>query len=126
MRLLIRTVATFINVGIFVAAVALQFLDPTISSYVFYAVLAWFIGSIFLFRLPFMNRPIGQAARLSAPASASPASSPLPSGAAPLSPGAASPASPAAPALDFCPYCTATIQPGTVRCPQCGRTVPTW
>jgi hypothetical protein len=120
MRLLIRTVATFINIGIFAVAVATQFLLPTTSVYIFYGVLAWFIGSIFLFRLPVMNRPIGRGTR---PSPAGP-SAPLASSNA-LPPGTAQGGASTA-TLDFCPFCTAPIRPGTMTCPQCGRAIPAW
>ena len=108
--MLFRTLLTIVNVGVFAVAIAFDFLVPGVASWIFYALLAWFFASLFVFRLPVMSRPIGRAVG-TAPRGTVPSTAPLPS-------------SPANTNLGFCVYCAAPIEPGTPVCPSCGRTIP--
>ena len=119
----VRTVATVANIALFVTALAVQFLIPLTSLYVFYGILAWFIASIFVFRLPVMNRWIGGRPAPVMPGAVPPPSAPPSRSPAPL-PSSTPKVEPFV--LDFCPNCAARISPGTSRCPACGKAVPVW
>lgn len=105
--MILRTVVSMLSLTVFAAAVALQFLVPSIASYIFYGLLAWFIFSILLFIHPAMNRRVGA----SATAAGRPGD-PLPLGAS------------LSAEIGFCVYCATPIQPGTTICPSCGHPLP--
>lgn len=105
--MILRTVVSMISLTVFAAAVALQFLVPSIASYIFYGLLAWFIFSILLFIHPAMNRRVGAAAT----SAGHPGGPPL-AGASLSS------------EIGFCVYCATPIHPGTTVCPSCGHALP--
>jgi zinc ribbon protein len=104
--LILRWVLTIAYLVVLAVAILVQFVYPAISGLLFYGVLGWFVVSLFLYRLPAMNRPIGAPK----PPKTTPDSAPLPS------------AGPSV-ALDFCTHCGTHVAPGTSVCPSCGRTV---
>jgi hypothetical protein len=105
---ILRWVLTISYLVVLVVAILVEFLAPAISVYLFYGVLAWFVLSFFIYRLPAMNRPIGWS-KSTKPAPG-PTSTPLPSGSPAVS-------------LDFCTNCGTHFPPGTSTCPSCGRTI---
>jgi hypothetical protein len=104
--LILRWVLTIVYLVVLAAAILVQFVAPAISGLLFYGVLGWFVVSLFLYRLPAMNRPIGGPKPTKATADAAP----LPSGGPVVS-------------LDFCTHCGTHVAPGTSVCPSCGRTI---
>jgi hypothetical protein len=104
--LILRWVLTIAYLVVLAAAILVQFVYPAVSGFLFYGVLGWFVVSLFLYRLPAMNRPIGGAKTAKPVADAAP----LPSGGPSV-------------ALDFCTHCGTNVAPGTSVCPSCGRTI---
>lgn len=104
--MIVRTATLIVSLALFIGAFLLQLLVPAVSAYVFYGLLAWLIASLFIFRLPVMGRPIGSPRPVAAGSA--------PSRAAPLSDGLGG-------SLGFCPYCAASVAPGTAVCPECHR-----
>ncbi|MCI4368930.1 MAG: zinc ribbon domain-containing protein [Thermoplasmata archaeon] len=109
--MLLRTLLTIVNLGILVAAILAWVFDPAVSGYLFYGLLFWFIASIFIGRLPEMNRRVLE-------------SRPSWAGSPPPAPGAPLPSAPAGTELGFCARCGANVASGTVVCPSCGRALP--
>ncbi|MCI4348042.1 MAG: zinc ribbon domain-containing protein [Thermoplasmata archaeon] len=108
----LRVLFSIVNIGVFLALFALEFTIPKYSSWIFYALLGWFIGSFLLLRAPFMSRQVGRGTARPAPVSSS---LPLPSSGFPGTPvvdGAE---------IGFCPHCGTNIAPGTLICPSCGK-----
>jgi hypothetical protein len=103
---ILRWVLTIAYLVVLAVAILVQFVDPAISGLLFYGVLGWFVVSLFLYRLPAMNRPIG-ALKSGNPAADS---APLPS-------------SSTSTALDFCTHCGTNVAPGASVCPSCGRAI---
>ena len=102
----LRWALTIVYVVVLVFAFVVQIFDPAISALVFWGVFAWFIASLFLYRLPAMSRPVGLG-RTPRPA-AGPSSMP-----------------PRTPPVDlgFCVRCGTHLPEGSSECPQCGRPV---
>jgi hypothetical protein len=113
---LVRTLVTILNLVGFAIAIALEFVYPEIALPVFYALLIWYVASIFLYRSSFMARPIGRGAP---PAAPPPPPAPLPAAAA-----APAPSGPTLSQLDFCAFCGTNVKPGTTQCPVCGKPIP--
>lgn len=107
--MMLRWALTIAYIGVLVVALVLQLFVPSISTLLFYGVLAWFVLSLFLYRLPAMNRPISFGKK--------PAPPPVPPGPS----GAPLPSSPVD--LGFCVKCGTHLPPGTSVCPVCGKTV---
>ena len=105
--MILRWVLTIAYLVVLAAAILVQFVAPAISGLLFYGVLGWFVVSLFLYRLPAMNRPIGGPKTPKPTADAAP---PLPSGGPAVS-------------LDFCTHCGTNVAPGSSVCPSCGRTI---
>lgn len=106
-----RTWLTFVNLGAFVAALAVLELLPQYAAITFYALVAWMFVSLAL-----LYRPLRRSV-----AAPSAAGGPSGAGDSPL----ASTSQPAhASAFGFCIYCAAPIEPGTARCPVCKHTLP--
>ena len=104
--MIVRTATLIFSLILFVSAFILQILVPAVSVYVFYGLLAWLIASLFIFRLPVMSRSIGSPRPVAAGGGVS--RTPLPSGGVGTS-------------LGFCPFCAASVPPGTAVCPECHR-----
>jgi hypothetical protein len=115
--MIVRTFVTLLYLVVVVVAILIQFVFPILAFYVLVGLLAWFILSLFVYRLPVMSRPIGR----TRPAPAAAAGFGAPNVAAPLPAGPS--AGPSAP-LDFCPYCAAPVAPGTPVCPECHHRIP--
>ena len=109
----LRVLFSIVNIGIFLVLFALEFVIPRYATYLFYLLLAWFVASFLILRLPFMSRRVGGGPR-PAPAP-TPAGEPLPSSGAPVSAGVD------ATEIGFCPHCGTNVAPGTLVCPACGR-----
>jgi zinc ribbon protein len=108
----VRVLFSIVNIGIFLALFALEFVFTRYATLLFYVLLGWFVASFLLFRLPFMSRRIG--APVARPAPEAPGT-PLPSSAGlppPLVDGTE---------IGFCPHCGTNIAPGTLVCPSCGK-----
>jgi hypothetical protein len=105
----LRWVMTIGYMVVLVVAILVEFKDPAISNFIFYGVLIWFVLSLFLYRLPAMNRPVSFG-KTPKPAAAG-AGAPLPSSGSPSV------------SLDFCTNCGTHVAPGTSVCPNCGRTI---
>lgn len=109
--MLVRTLVSIVNLAIFGVIIALEFLLPTLGGYLFWIIIAYFVGTLFFFRSPVMSRPI----TFGKPKPAAP-NAPLPSSA-----GAASSSSSS---LGFCVHCGTLLSPGQIACPSCGRNQP--
>lgn len=108
----LRVLFSIVNIGVFLALFALEFTIPAYSSWIFYALLGWFIGSFLILRAPFMSRPVGRPTARPAPVSTG---TPLPSSALPSSSGIDGAE------IGFCPHCGTNVAPGTLVCPSCGK-----
>lgn len=106
--MILRWVVTITYLVVLAVAILVQIYDPAVASFLFYGVLGWFVLSIFIYRLPAMNRPIGWKKKAAAPSTNG--TSPLPSGSPSVS-------------LDFCTNCGTHVPPATSVCPSCGRTI---
>ncbi|HXQ93999.1 MAG TPA: zinc ribbon domain-containing protein [Thermoplasmata archaeon] len=108
--MMLRWALTLTYIGVLVLAFVVQIFDPRISAYLFWGVLGWFVISLFLYRLPAMNRPISLGRKPATSGSGPPtaATAPLPS--APVDVG-------------FCIHCGTPAAPGASVCPTCGRTI---
>ncbi|HEV2428378.1 MAG TPA: hypothetical protein VGV64_00820 [Thermoplasmata archaeon] len=102
----LRTIITFVNIGVFVGIFALQFVYPPIQPYAFWALLAYFVASLLFVRSPILSRDIGRPKR---PVSAPPLPSSGGSG---------------APSVGFCIYCGHALAEGAAACSACGRARP--
>lgn len=108
----LRTVLTLFNFGAMAAAIAVLLLEPQWAGPAFYVLLGWMFVSLALMYSRWATRPIGGSSSL---------------GGATLSPDAPLAASAGhvhSSSLGFCMYCAAPIEPGTARCPACGRALP--
>lgn len=114
--MILRTLLSIVYLAVVAAALVVELIYPGIASFLLYGLLAWFLATLFLYRLPVMSRPIGTRAAASpaAPGFSAPPS-PLPSG--PSSP-------PSLGNLGFCPYCASPLEAGTPVCPACGHRIP--
>lgn len=116
--MIVRTLVTTLYFVSVVAALLLQFLYPELALYLIVGLLAWFVASLFVYRLPVMSRSLG--------AVVAPTPSPTPAlgndrAGAPL---ASAPASGPGATLDFCAYCAHPVEPGTPICPECQHRIP--
>jgi hypothetical protein len=107
-----RTALTLVNFATIGAAIGVLIFLPQYSGIAFYVLLGWMVGSLALVYSPWANRPIGGDAAVVA--AATPDGSPL----------GASSGHVHSSTIGFCMYCAAPIEPGTVRCPACHRTLP--
>ncbi len=113
--MLVRTLVTIVYLAAVGVAIALQFYIPGLAEVLLYALLAWFIVSIFVYRMPVMSRPVfasGGSAAGSPPA--------------PLSIGVPLTSNPTGTQLTFCAYCATPVEPGTPICPSCHHTIPSF
>ena len=55
---MLRWALTITYVVVLVVALVVQLFYPSISAILFWGVLGWFVVSLFLYRLPAMNRPV--------------------------------------------------------------------
>jgi len=110
---LVRTLVTIVYLIAVAAAIALQFFVPGLAVILLYALLGWFIVSIFVYRMPVMSKPVfaGGATVAAAPP-------------APLSVGVPLTSTPGGTPLAFCAYCATPVEPGTPICPSCHHTIP--
>lgn len=108
----LRTLLTLINFGTIGAAVVVLLVYPQWAGYAFYLLLGWMFGSLVLIYSPWASRPVGRPNP--------PVGSTAPGTGGPL--GSTPPAHSSA--LGFCVYCAAPVEPGTARCPACGRALP--
>ena len=109
----LRTLLTLINFGTIAAAVGVLLVFPQWAGYAFYLLLGWMFASLALIYSPWATRRIG-----------SPGPSVPPGGASSGAPLAAGSGHEHASSLGFCMYCAAPLEPGTARCPACGRSLP--
>ncbi|MCI4338855.1 MAG: hypothetical protein L3J68_00785 [Thermoplasmata archaeon] len=109
----LRTLLTLVNFATIAAAVAVLLAYPQWAGYAFYILLGWMFVSLALIYSPWANRRVGPAA------SAGPGLGVSPD--APLSAGSGHEH---ASSIGFCMYCAAPLEPGTARCPACGRSLP--
>lgn len=116
--MLIRSIVTIVNMAAFGVAIAFQFLYPSVALPVFYGLLGWYVASIVVYRLPFMSRPVGSATATSASGNALPSVGPTATTPLPLAAGGTP--------SDFCVFCAAKVEPGTLVCPSCGKPIPTF
>jgi hypothetical protein len=112
--MMLRWALTLTYIGVLVLALVVQILDPKLSAIMFWGVLGWFVVSLFLYRLPAMNRPISFG-RKATPTAMSPSSGPSGSTAPPLPSGPVD--------VGFCIHCGTPVAPGVSVCPSCGRTI---
>ena len=109
--MLVRTLLTTVNFATIAAAVGVLLAFPQYAGIAFYVLLGWMFGSLALIYSPWANR------RLRSGATSGLRVSPD----APLS---ASAGHEHASSIGFCMYCATPVEPGTARCPACGRTLP--
>jgi len=110
--MLFRRALAFLNIALFAAAIAAEFLLPQYSTYIFYGLIIWMVGSLFLFYGPAGARSTSMSQPRPAGAGAG-AGAPLPS---------STPTGPPA-RLSFCVYCGTELPSEAPRCPACGRAV---
>ncbi len=112
--MLVRHLMLIANVGIFAAVLVIDTQFAGASTWVFYVLLVWIIASIFIYRLPVMNRRIGGPPMVPGPTgtTTAPSIAPATPSAAPL---------PSTADLGFCIHCGTVVSPGVTRCPTCGR-----
>jgi hypothetical protein len=115
--LIVRTFVTLLYTVVVVVALLVQFVYPVLALYVLYGLLAWFVASLVIYRLPIMTRPIRRPVVASAPYAPTKVPGPSPSAGVPLASGSSA-------QLTFCTYCAHPIEPGTPVCPECGRRIP--
>lgn len=108
----LRMVLTLVNFGTIAAAVVVLLRYPQWAGDAFYLLLGWMFASLALIYSPWAARSVG------APR---PGSGPSVSPDAPL---ATSSGHVHSSSLGFCMYCAAPLEPGTPRCPACGRSLP--
>ncbi len=104
--MILRTLVIQLYIVACVGAIAVDYYVPALYFWLLGALLVWFVVGFYVYRLPAMNRPVFG----TAPAAAS---APLPFGEP----------TPSSSTLGFCAYCAAPLEPGTVMCPACGRSV---
>ena len=109
--MLLRTVLTLVNFATIAAAVGVLLAFPQYAGPAFYVLLGWMFVSLALIYSPWANRRVGSGASSGFGISAD----------APL--GGSAVHEPAS-SIGFCLYCAAPIEPGTARCPACGRSLP--
>lgn len=109
----LRTLLTLVNFATIAAAVAVLLAFPQWAPDAFYVLLGWMFASLVLIYSPWAGRRVGSAA--------APPSGPGISRDAPL---ATSSAHEHASSIGFCMYCATPLEPGTARCPACGRALP--
>jgi hypothetical protein len=107
-----RRSLAFLNIALFGAAIVAEFLLPRYSTYIFYGLIIWMVGSLFLFYGPAGSR----SASLPRPrpaAAGTAGGAPLPSGvgSAPTS------------RLSFCVYCGTDLPQDAAQCVACGKPV---
>ncbi|MGA8542984.1 MAG: hypothetical protein WB947_05550 [Thermoplasmata archaeon] len=107
-----RTVLTLINFATIAAAISVLLVFPQYSGIAFYILLGWMVGSLALVYSPWASRPIGSGKSTVAPTA--PGDVPLANSSGHVH----------ASSIGFCMYCAAPIEPGTARCPACGRSIP--
>jgi hypothetical protein len=102
---ILRTLVIQLYIVACVAAIAVDYYVPALYFYLLGALLVWFAVGFYVYRLPVMSRPVF--------------------GTAPASPSAPpfGPPTGTSPPLTFCAYCAAPLEPGTMTCPACGRSV---
>ena len=117
--MILRTLLSIVYLAVVGVGLVVELVYPAVAGFLLYGLLAWFIATLFLYRLPVMSRRIG--ARASPSATATPApplgsfGTPLPSTSGPVG---------SFGSLAFCAYCAAPIEPGTPVCPSCGHRIP--
>jgi len=108
----LRAILSLVNFAAIGAAIVILLAFPQVAGYAVYVLLPWIFVSLGLMYSPWANRTVG----------ASPASSGVSvSSDAPLS---SSSGHVHASSIGFCMYCAAPLEPGTARCPACGRALP--
>ena len=107
-----RTLLTMVNFATIAVAIFILIVAPSYSGIAFYVLLGWMVGSLALVYSPWANRPIGSGKNGALPTTADGTL---------LSPDAGHVH---ASSLGFCMYCAAPLEPGTARCPSCGRALP--
>jgi hypothetical protein len=110
--MLFRTLLTLVNFGTIAAAVGVLLVFPQYAVIAFYILLAWMFASLALVYSPWSNRRVGEGP--TAPGTTGSPSAPLSSGTGHVH----------ASTIGFCMYCAVPIEPGTARCPACGRAIP--
>lgn len=114
--MIVRTFVTLLYTVVVVVALLVQFAYPVLALYVLYGLLAWFVASLVVYRLPVMSRRVRWP--FAVPTVDGPTRVPGPTRVA----GAPNAPTDGAP-LSFCTYCAAPIEPGTPVCPECGRRI---
>lgn len=110
--MLLRTLLTLVNFGTIAAAIAVLLRYPEYATDAFYVLLAWMFASLALVYSPWANRRIGEGTSSSGVR------------VSPDAPLAAGTGHEHASSIGFCMYCATPIEPGTARCPACGRAIP--
>jgi hypothetical protein len=106
--MLVRQAMLLFNIGLFAVVLTVDLLVPVYSTYIFYGLLGWIVASLFLYRLPVMNRRVGGGF--------------VASGSTPLASGnPTGPPSTSTGDLGFCIHCGTMVPAGTPICPSCGR-----
>ncbi|MCI4351618.1 MAG: zinc ribbon domain-containing protein [Thermoplasmata archaeon] len=109
--MIVRTLVSIVNLLIFAVIIALEFLVPRLGGYLFWVIIAYFVGTLFFFRSPIMSKPITFGG-----AKPSSVARPLPSSSGALPSGGES--------LGFCVHCGTLLTAGAIACPNCGRSQP--
>jgi hypothetical protein len=107
----LRTLLTLVNFATIAAAVGVLLAYPQWAGDAFYLLLGWMFASLALIYSPWANRRIGGPAGVGF-------------GVSPDVPLAAGSGHEHASSIGFCMYCAAPLEPGTARCPACGRSLP--
>lgn len=97
----------YLNLALFGAAIAAEFLLPAYSGIIFYALLGWMLVSLVIFYGPGSRGAFGR---------------PQPTASGPLPSSGAAPSGPPT-RIGFCVYCGTEMSADATTCPSCGRAV---
>jgi len=109
--MLLRTLLTVVNFATIAAAVAVLLAVPAYAGIAFYVLLGWMFASLAMIYSPWANRRVGSGSARGV-------------GVSPDAPLPADSGHDLGSSIGFCLYCAAPIEPGTARCPACGRSLP--
>ncbi len=109
--MMVRSLLTLVNFATIAAAIGVLIAYPRDAPYAFYVLLGWMFVSLALIYSPWAARRVGSGTTSGV-------------GLSPNAPLGSESGHEHASSIGFCMYCAAPIEPGTARCPACGRSLP--